>query len=195
MTQIALASTSPRRRELLQSLGFELTLLDPNIDESQKHAESPAHLVLRLAREKAQAVAHLTDLPIVAADTIVVVDQEILGKPEDKKDARRMLQLLSNREHLVLTGYAVLYQGQITNDIVQTSLVFRKLSKFEIESYLETNEWEGTSGACTLQGTSGPFVDYMTGSPTNVVGLPLKEVLDALEKVVTPAGIEPAFTT
>lgn len=182
MTQIALASTSPRRRELLQSLGFELTLLDPNIDESAKPGESAVDLVLRLAREKAQAVIHQTHLPIIAADTIVLVDQEILGKPEDRADARRMLQLLSNREHLVLTGYAVLYQGRITNDVVQTSLVFRKLSELEIENYLDTREWEGTSGACTLQGSSASFIDHMTGSPTNVVGLPLKEVLDALKK-------------
>lgn len=181
MFKVALASTSPRRRELLQALGFELTLLDPNIDESAKPGESPADLVLRLAKEKAEAVASQTSLPIIAADTIVVVDQEILGKPEDRQDARRMIQLLSDREHLVLTGYAVLYQGQITNNLVQTSLVFRKLSDFEIENYLDTGEWAGKSGACTLQGTSGPFVDHMTGSLTNVLGLPLAEVLKALE--------------
>lgn len=183
MFKVALASTSPRRRELLQALGFELTLLDPNIDESAKPGESPADLVLRLAKEKAEAVAvaSQTSLPIIAADTIVVVDQEILGKPEDRQDARRMIQLLSDREHLVLTGYAVLYQGQLTNNLVQTSLVFRKLSDFEIENYLDTGEWAGKSGACTLQGTSGPFVDHMTGSLTNVLGLPLAEVLKALE--------------
>lgn len=192
--KIALASTSPRRRELLASLGFELTLLDPNIDESIKPGESPQNLALRLSREKALAVADQTTLPMIAADTIVVVGQEILNKPENLEDARRMIQQLSGREHLVMTGYAVLYQGQLINELVTTSLVFRNLAEHEIESYLLTNEWVGKSGACTLQGPSGPFVEHMTGSFTNVLGLPLTEILSAL-KMVTPAGIEPAFTT
>lgn len=192
---LALASTSPRRRELLVALGFKLTLLDPNIDESIKPGESPEDLALRLGKEKALAVAHLTELPVIAADTIVVVDEEILGKPDDLSHARQMIQKLSGREHLVITGYAVLYQNKLINNWATTKLVFRDLSEHEIEAYLETGEWAGKSGACTLQGSSGPFVDHMTGSFTNVLGLPLTEILAALEKVVTPAGFEPALTT
>ncbi len=164
----------------MESLGFELTLLNPNIDESQQPGESPQELALRLGREKALAVSKQTTLPIIAADTIVVVGQEILNKPEDLADARRMIQLLSNREHLVITGYAVLYQGRMINEIVTTKLVFRALAAHEIESYLQTNEWIGKSGACTLQGASGVFVDHMTGSFTNVLGLPLTEILSIL---------------
>ena len=180
-TKIALASTSPRRRELLASLGFELLLLDPNIDESIKPGESAGELALRLGREKALAVANQTVLPIIAADTIVVIGQEILNKPENLEHARRMIRQLSSREHLVLTGYAVLYQGRLINELVTTSLVFRNLAEHEIESYLLTNEWIGKSGACTLQGSSGHFVNHMTGSFTNVLGLPLTEILSALD--------------
>lgn|SRR3989338_8076682 len=183
MRAIALASSSPRRRELLKSLGFELTFLDPNIDEASKPGESPRDLVLRLAKEKAEAVASQTNLPIIAADTIVIVGDEILGKPEDKADAGRMIKLLSDREHQVLTGYAVLYRGVLKTNLVQTDLVFRNLSEYEIERYLDTNEWVGKSGAYPIQATGGSFVDHMTGSLTNVLGLPLTEVLKTLDSV------------
>lgn len=178
---IALASSSPRRRELLAALGFELVLLDPNIDESIKPGESPKDLALRLSKEKALAVAGLTHLPIIAADTIVVVGQEILNKPDNLEHAREMIQKLSGREHLVITGYAVLCQNNLINNLVTTKIVFRDLSEHEIEAYLQTGEWAGKSGACTLQGSSGPFVDHMTGSFTNVLGLPLAEILEALK--------------
>ncbi|MBL4818515.1 MAG: septum formation protein Maf [Deltaproteobacteria bacterium] len=193
MNQIALASTSPRRRSLLESLGFELTLLKPDIDESEKPGENPEELVLRLAREKVQAVASQTKLPLIAADTLVVLGDEILGKPDNAEHAYEMIEKLSGRSHDVLSGFAVAYQDKLINKVVKSTLVFRKLFKHEIEDYVKTREWEGKSGACTLQGASGPFVDHMTGSFTNVLGLPLTEVLEAL-RLVTPTGFEPVFT-
>ncbi|MES2503675.1 MAG: Maf family protein [Myxococcota bacterium] len=182
-SKIALASSSPRRRELLQSLGFELTLLDPNIDESQRPDETPENLVLRLAVEKAQAVAHLTDLPIMAADTVVVVEGVILGKPHDIHHARDMILQLSGKEHLVLTGYALSYQNRLVNNLAQTTITFRDLCDYEVDNYLQTGQWAGKAGACTLQGASGPFVNNINGSLANVLGLPLNEVLAALQKV------------
>lgn len=176
-------------------MGFKLTLLDPNIDESQKPGESAEDLALRLGLEKARAVEQQTSLPIVAADTLVAVEGVILGKPENLEHARSMIQQLSGKEHWVITGYAVLYQGNLVNQSVTTKLLFRSLSEHEIENYLLTNEWQGKSGACTLQGASGPFVDQIRGSLTNVLGLPLQEILDALAKVVTPTGFEPVLTT
>lgn len=195
MQQIALASSSPRRRELLGALGFDLIFLDPNIDESAQPGELPADLVLRLAKEKAQAVALKTQRPIIAADTIVLVGEEVFGKPENRADAYRMIRLLSGREHFVLTGYAVLYQDKIIHGVIKSSLIFRDLFEHEIQSYLDTGDWAGKSGACTLQGGSGPFVEKITGSLTNILGLPLTEVLRALEEVVTPTRIELVLTT
>jgi septum formation protein len=171
---------------LLEALGFKLTLLNPNIDESERPGESPENLVLRLAREKAAAVSHLTDLPIIAADTLVVLDDEILGKPENSEHAHDMIAKLSGRSHDVLSGYAVLYQGKQINKLVRTTITFRALFEHEITDYIQTNEWEGKSGACTLQGASGPFVEHMTGSLTNVLGLPLTEVLSAIKSTINP---------
>ncbi len=154
--------------------------MHPNIDESERPGESPEDLVLRLAREKAAAVAHLTELPVIAADTLVVVDGEILGKPEDAEHAYKMIEQLSGRSHDVLSGYSVSYEGKKINKLVKTTITFRNLFDHEIRDYIQTGEWEGKSGACTLQGASGPFVDHMTGSFTNVLGLPITEVLNAL---------------
>ena len=140
--------------------------------------------MLRLAREKVEAVANQTELPVIAADTIVVVEDAILGKPENKADAGRMIRLLSGREHRVLTGYAVLYRGKVSVDLVETKLVFRKLSDYEIETYLDTEAWVGKSGAYPIQAAGGFFVDHLTGSLTNVLGLPLAEVLETLNKIL-----------
>lgn len=194
-TKIALASTSPRRRELLEAVGFELVLLNPNVDETAIPGESAQDLVSRLGREKALAVVDQTHLPIVAADTVVEVEGMILGKPQDINHAREMLELLSGKEHRVLTGFGIFYRGKLQTDTIVTRIQFRSLSAQEIENYLTTREWEGKSGACTLQGRSGPFVDKIQGSLTNVLGLPLKEVLDCLDRLVTPTGFEPVFTT
>ena len=171
---IILASGSPRRKSLLESLGLEFTAYRPNVSEEHLPGETPSELCLRLSRMKAEAGSlEFPDDIIIAADTIVVVDGEILGKPHDRDDAVRMLGLLSGNLHEVITGLAVCYGGKVHVEDVHTLVKFRELSEAEISAYVSTGECDDKAGAYAVQGIGSLLVEGINGDFYNVVGLPL----------------------
>ncbi len=177
---LVLASASPRRRELLERLGLRFTVRSADIDETPLPGEAPDAYVLRLAREKARTAGRPGEL-VLAADTTVVVDGEILGKPEDGADAERMLRLLSGREHEVLTGVAVLevLEGAETRtaaEVARTAVRMAALTPEEIAWYVATDEPKDKAGAYAIQGLSALFVETVSGNYANVVGLPIPTV-------------------
>lgn len=176
---IVLASSSPRRNLLLRSAGFTLQVIQPDIDESVRDGEAPEDYVKRLAQEKSR-VSH-GGLIVVAADTSVVLNHEILGKPANEDEARAMLSRLSGKEHEVLTGFAVRRGNYLHVNAVSTKVVFRHLTAQEIESYVSTKEPLDKAGGYGIQGVSSSLIDQIHGSFTNVIGLPLKEVLEAID--------------
>jgi septum formation protein len=188
--RLVLASASPRRSELLRSVGLEFEVLPADIDESTRPGESPFDYVGRLSREKAATVAaHVdADAVVVAADTTVDVDGRILEKPLDDADARRMLSLLSGRTHLVHTGVTVSWfpetraRGTRTC-VVETAVRFVELTDRTIDWYLSTGEHVGKAGAYGIQGAAGALVERIDGSVSNVIGLPLAETLALLAEV------------
>jgi nucleoside triphosphate pyrophosphatase len=174
--RIVLASGSPRRRELLALLGVEFTAVAPDIDEALRAGEHAVEFVTRLAHEKAVVVAAThPDAVVVGADTAVEVDGEILGKPVDADDARRMLRTLSGRTHVVHTAVAVAADGGVTMASTSSAVTFAMLSDADIEWYLATGEPFDKAGAYALQGAGGVVVTTVTGSVSGVLGLPLHE--------------------
>ena len=172
-----LASASPRRRELVRQLGFDFVVVVSDVPEEARPDEEPASLVLRLAREKAAAVARLhPDAWVLGADTTVVLSGEALGKPVDRNEARDMLNRLSGRSHHVMTGVALIGPtGQVEEETVDVSEVeFRVLRDAEIDAYVATGEPLDKAGAYGIQGGAAAFVARVSGSYTNVVGLPLE---------------------
>jgi nucleoside triphosphate pyrophosphatase len=176
---LVLASASPRRRELLAGLGLRFTVRPADVDETPRDGEDPGAYVLRLAQEKAAAVAlpENTQELVLAADTTVVIDGEILGKPLDEEDARRMLRRLSGREHEVLTGLALCEAGGREASAMETSRVrMAALSEDEIAWYAATREPLDKAGAYAIQGLGSLFVEAVAGNYSNVVGLPIPAV-------------------
>lgn len=173
--RFVLGSGSPRRKELLGHLGLEFEIVSPEIDESMRPGEDPLAYVARLSVEKADAVAGVVgpDAVIVAADTTVAVEGQILAKPEDAHDARRMLRLLSGRVHEVHTGVAVRSGGRVEAAVATTEVRFVSLTDAQIDGYLATGEPFDKAGAYALQGAGGRFVERVDGSVSNVIGLPL----------------------
>lgn len=172
--RIILASGSPRRFELLKSLGLEFDVYRPDVDESMIDGELPHELCTRLSRLKAQAGAEkLPDSLIIAADTIVVIDDVILGKPKDKRDAFTMLKRLQGKWHEVITGISVCMKGNIISHDEHTRVKFRELSDSEIEAYVLTGECDDKAGAYAVQGYGSLLVERIEGDYFNVVGLPL----------------------
>ena len=188
-----LASRSPRRAELLRTLGVRFAVLDLEIDESVRQHEAPEDYVARLARAKAAAgiAAMPAHAPVLAADTTVVVDGEILGKPRDRADGLRMLDQLAGRAHTVLTGVALaLPDGSWSTVTVCTSVVMRALSAAEKAAYWSSGEPLDKAGGYAVQGLGGALVARIDGSYSNVVGLPLAETLALL----SAAGVPHALT-
>jgi septum formation protein len=175
---LVLASASPRRRELLSGLGVAFTVRPVDLDESPRPGELPHAYVLRLAREKAAARVEAGEL-VLAADTIVVVDGQLLGKPRDEADARRMLGTIAGREHTVLTGVALHEKGKGEGEdgraaTVESSRVrMAAMSAAEIAWYAATGEPLDKAGSYAVQGLGALFVEEVFGNYTNVVGLPL----------------------
>jgi len=182
--RFVLASGSPRRRELLQRLGLDFAIQPADLDEALQPGEAPAAYVDRLARAKAAAVPG--DV-VLAADTTVAVGGEILGKPADPADARRMLGKLSGREHSVFTGVATKSHARV----VETRVWFKALTAEEIAWYAATPEPYDKAGGYAVQGLAAAFIERLDGSPTNVIGLPLPETLELLAL----AGLELPFRT
>ena len=178
---LVLASASPRRRELLERVGLALQIVPADIDESELPGERPAEMAERLARAKAAAVAALMpDRLVLAADTIVVLDGRVLGKPRDDAEAADMLRSLSGRAHEVTTGFAVRGDGADTSTTVTTVVRFRALDPAVIDRYVATGEPLDKAGAYGIQGVGAMLVLRIDGSYTNVVGLPLVEVLETI---------------
>jgi septum formation protein len=167
---LILASRSPRRAELLTAAGIEFSVSAASIDETPRAGESPRDYVLRLAAEKARAIEG--DL-VLAADTTVVLCNEIMGKPADAADAARMLRALSGKRHEVLTGVALKRAGKIALDIASTAVWFAPLSEREITDYVASGEPMDKAGAYGIQGLASKFIDRIDGSYSNVVGLPI----------------------
>jgi len=193
--QLVLASASPRRAELLRTAGFTFEVRPADVDETPRPAEPPATYALRVARDKALAAAERvngTDAWILAADTVVVVDGRILGKPTGPADARRMLSLLSGVVHEVLTAVVVRHAGSETSEVVSTRVRFTTLSAAEMDWYVESGEPDGKAGAYAIQGRGSRFVDWIEGSWSNVVGLPVATVYRMLGGAACYAHVNPA---
>jgi septum formation protein len=185
MADLVLASSSPRRRELLEKIGLTCEVIPASIDERALSGESPCEHVLRLAQAKAEKVAsNVGPKWVIAADTAVVLGEHILGKPHQAEDARSMLSRLSNREHRVITGFCVLKEGAERHlEAVESSVRFKRLTSEEIDRYIETGEPFDKAGAYAVQELGSFMVKAVEGSFTNVVGLPLCEVLEALREL------------
>jgi len=193
--QIVLASASPRRRELLGSLGLDFVVENSGVPEETNPAESPAQSAVRLAREKAAAVSsRFQDALVIGADTVVVVGQEILGKPVDTEDARRMLRLLRNRWHFVITGLALIdpSDGRPGVRYVETGVRMADYSNNDIADYVKSGEPLDKAGSYAIQGLGGRLVARIEGCYTNVVGLPVCEVAEMLRGVGVKVPAAPA---
>lgn len=180
--KLVLASTSPRRRELLTRIGIEPSrLAAPDVDETPLKAEPPRAYVARLAQAKALAVERAADEIVLAGDTTVAVGRRILEKPLDEADLRRMLGLLSGRRHHVYSGVCVVgAEGKAKVRVVDTIVAFKPLSAAEIDWYVASGEGMGKAGGYAIQGKAEAFVRYLAGSHSNVVGLPVFETVGLL---------------
>jgi len=187
-----LASKSPRRRELLQQIGVSYQVIDANVIEVPRHQESPADYVQRLAREKAEAGLaslknqSLTPKPVLGADTIVVINNEILEKPRDAKHAAGMLRQLAGATHQVMTAVAMVTDAKQEIKLSVTDVVFRPLTESEIAAYWHTGEPRDKAGGYGIQGFGAVFVEQIRGSYTGVVGLPLEQTFLLLQEFSVP---------
>lgn len=180
---VYLASGSPRRRELLQQIGVPYKLVGSAIDEAVRPGEAPAAYVARLAAAKADAGwANAADAPVLAADTAVVLDGKILGKPADRQDAERMLQQLSGRTHEVLTAIALRGSGGVASRLSRSEVTFRRISADEVRDYWESGEPGDKAGAYAVQGLAAVFIADLRGSYSGVMGLPLFETAELLDQ-------------
>ncbi len=185
--EIVLASSSPRRSELLRTVGVGCKIVNPSVDESRMGDEIPQEFALRLAVEKALSVARDMEPScyIIGADTIVVESGSILGKPICADEARSMLFRISGKEHTVLTAFAIVSNKSdvLHNEIVETTVKVKTLAATEIEGYIKTGEPMDKAGAYGIQGIGSFMVESINGSYTNVVGLPVYELLQSLTKL------------
>ncbi|WP_141735791.1 Maf family protein [Oligoflexus tunisiensis] len=192
--QLVLASSSPRRQELLRYLGLPFTTEVPSIEEKRRANEKPDAYVQRNSREKAQIVyqnlPHDQPWAVIGSDTIGVLDAEVLEKPLDAEDAKRMLARMSGRPHKVLTGLAVVYglgpTPRVETRVVETEVFFKKLTPEEIAYYVGTGEPFDKAGSYGIQGIGGFLVERISGSYSNVVGLPLVELTEILRLLPAP---------
>jgi len=187
--ELILASASPRRRELLQQIGAPFSLLSVAVDETPSATESPEDYVQRLAREKALAGLALLDdasACVLGADTTVVLDQRILGKPADRVDALAMLAALSGREHRVMTAVAVASPSQCVVRLVTSKVRMRRIDPAQAEAYWTSGEPQDKAGGYAIQGWGAIFVESLEGSYSTVVGLPLCETAELLDMFGLP---------
>ena len=192
---LILASASPRRRELLERLGLLLRIEPVDVDETPAAGEKARAYAQRLAAEKGDAaLARLETavLPVLTADTVVVLGDDILGKPANQDEAAAMLRRLAGRRHEVMTAYRAHFAGRMVERVVSTGVTFRSLDPTELRAYLDCGEWQGKAGAYAIQGIAGAFAIEVHGSFSNVVGLPLAEVIADLRALQALPGYPPA---
>ena len=194
MAELVLASGSPRRRAMLADLDVDFVVVPADVDESIMPGESAIDYVMRVANVKAQTVSsvHPSDV-VLAADTTVDRDGEILAKPVDANDAIAMLRSLSGRDHLAHTAVCVVRDGSAQTALVSTSVSFRSLSDEEIAWYVGTGEPLDKAGAYAIQGRAAAFVSGISGSVSNVVGLPLAETIELLRSAGVSAAGSPKY--
>ena len=193
--QLYLASTSPRRKELLQQIGVKFKILALSVDESVCSGESAETYVERVALKKARAVKKILSMDnciVLAADTAVVIEGKILGKPLDKDHALAMLQSLSGKTHKVITSLALIGDNETCSRTCITEVSFKTLKETECELYWHTGEPRDKAGAYGIQGKGAVFVESITGSYSNVVGLPLKETAELLSYFNVPFWLDDA---
>jgi len=187
---LLLASASPRRRELLERVGFAIEVHPADVDEREQPDEAPASYVRRIAHAKAIAVARRSDLWVLAADTTVTLDGSILGKPDSPEEAAKMIRWLSGRTHQVLTAFVLIGERDdrtiVREGVVSTDVTLIELDGGMLADYVASGEWRGKAGAYAIQGIAAALVREVRGSVTNVVGLPLAEVIAALREVGGP---------
>jgi septum formation protein len=187
---LILASASPRRRDLLTRIGLALEVHPADIDERPLPDEPPEPYVARIARGKAHAVIRRADLWVLAADTTVTIDGEILGKAESPAEAAAMLQKLAGRTHAVLTAFVLVGERDgapvVREQIVRTEVEMTAIDPATLDDYVASGEWRGKAGAYAVQGIAAMFVRAISGSITNVIGLPVAEVVAALREVGAP---------
>lgn len=181
---LILGSNSPRRKELLEKLGVKIDrVVGPNIEEAPLKNEQPRSYVTRIAIEKNDALPKGPKDCVLTADTIVARGRRILGKPVGDHEARQFLSLLSGVRHKVFTAVCISYMGMKRVRSVQTVVKFKRLSLIEIDHYIKSGEWRGKSGGYAIQGRASMFIPFISGSYTNVVGLPLVETLALFNSV------------
>ncbi|MGB0998215.1 MAG: Maf family protein [Pseudomonadales bacterium] len=184
---ILLASSSPRRVNLLEQMGLTFDVMSPDVDESVMPDEAPHAYVERLSRSKAAAgLAHGSNQVVIAADTIVTLDDAILGKPSGPDDGKQMLLALAGRAHRVLTGLTVATQQEAKSQVVASNVWFRAISEQEAAAYWQTGEPSDKAGSYGLQGIGSIFVQRVEGSPSAVIGLPVEET----ETLLTYFGVD-----
>lgn len=186
--QVILASQSPRRRELLGLTGLDFRVQAADIDETMDPGKPPYDEVARVSRKKADAVERGSDDVVIAADTIVVCGDRVLGKPKDEAQAKQMLSLLSGREHQVMTGMTVLRADRAVTVTEVTHIRFRELTEAEICAYVSTGDPMDKAGAYGIQGGGALFVTGMDGDYYNVMGLPVCRLTMILRQLGIPAG-------
>lgn len=186
MAQIYLASRSPRRRELLSQLNIQFEIVDGEIDESQLAGENAEQYVQRLAQAKAQQGWKNSpkDKPVLGSDTIVVYQDRLLGKPTNQQDAVNTLTLLSGQQHQVITSVAICWQDRVETITVSSDVEFAPISESQAIEYWQTGEPQDKAGSYAIQGIGGQFVKRIQGSYSAIVGLPLYETKQLVEKVL-----------
>lgn len=192
MKKLILASGSPRRLELLFYFGFDLKVIKPEIEETVDPELKPQEVVISLALQKGHTVAKMTgtENPLLSADTIVVLDNEIINKPADKDDAIIMISKLSGRTHSVFTGVAIFFNDIVDTFFVKSDVTFKKLSNKEISDYCDTDEPYDKAGAYAVQGIGSFMVKSINGSYSNVIGLPVSEVIEHFQKLNIINGLK-----
>ena len=183
MPDLILASGSPRRALLLSTAGYTFRVERPDVDESHEDGEEAAALVLRLAEEKALAVSRSTEDVVLAADTVVVLDGTVMGKPADREDAVAMLTALSGATHSVLTGWTLLAGSEQRYGVHESRVEFNDLSPAEIDAYIDDVQPWDKAGSYAIQGDSGHLIRQVSGSRANVMGLPLGDVAEGLTEL------------
>ncbi len=191
MADLILASASPRRQELLKQIGVHFVCLPMNIDESPLKNEGPHAFVTRLAEEKTlAALPQAKGLAVLGSDTIVTIDNQILGKPKNSTDAKKILSLLSARTNVVMTGVSICQvingQTKMLTKVVSTEVKFLPLSQKQIAAYVKTGEPMDKAGAYGIQGLAAVFIESINGCYSNVVGLPLAQTGQLLEQFNVP---------
>jgi septum formation protein len=187
---LLLASASPRRRELLERIGLVVEAHPADVDERAQDGEAPEAYVARIARSKAIAIARRSDLWVLAADTTVTLDGAILGKADTPEEATKMLRWLSGRTHQVLTAFVLVGERDgktcVREGLVSSDVAMIDAGAATLADYVASGEWRGKAGAYAIQGIAAALVREVRGSVTNVIGLPLAEVIAAMREVGAP---------